>query len=47
MLVSQKIMLHRQKEFSAAGVKATLIAEFGEHLRRFGSGFRLMNGKLS
>src|SRR5262245_2249437 len=40
-------MLHRQEHLGAAGVQPALFAEIGEHLRRFGDGFGLMDGEFS
>ena len=47
VLVAQEIMLHRQQQLGAAGIEPALFAELGEHLRRFGNGFRLMNREFS
>src|SRR6266480_204427 len=47
MLITQKIMLHREQQFRPARIQACLLSELREHLGCFGSVFGLMNGKTS
>src|SRR5439155_23281010 len=47
MLITQKIMLHREQQFRPARIQACLLSELREHLGCFGGVFGLMNGETS